>query len=87
MLEQDKEYFAGKMELNMKEDSWIIYFVDMVKSNIQMVENTKATFWMVKCMGKENFRYLIKLSQWPDGRIYEGQYENDKKHGNGILTG
>ena len=22
---------------------------------------------------------------WPDGRVYEGQYENDMKSGNGVF--
>lgn len=41
---QDKEYFNGKMELNMKVDLWIIYFVDMVRWNIQMEGNMKEIF-------------------------------------------
>jgi len=23
---------------------------------------------------------------WPDGRSYDGNYENDKKHGHGVYT-
>lgn len=26
------------------------------------------------------------ILQWPDGRRYEGEYEEDKKHGHGIFT-
>jgi hypothetical protein len=24
--------------------------------------------------------------KWPDGRVYEGDYFNDKKHGNGKVS-
>jgi hypothetical protein len=24
--------------------------------------------------------------KWPDGRVYEGDYLNDKKHGNGKVS-
>jgi hypothetical protein len=41
---QDKEHFNGKMVQNMKVDLWIIYFVDMVRWNIQMEGNMKEIF-------------------------------------------
>ena len=25
------------------------------------------------------------IFEWPDGRTYEGEYENDKKHGMGLI--
>ena len=26
------------------------------------------------------------IFKWPDGRSYEGEYQNDKKHGRGIFV-
>lgn len=28
----------------------------------------------------------IGIFQWPNGQIYKGNYEHDKKHGKGQLT-
>lgn len=30
--------------------------------------------------------YIIKVFTWNDGRIYKGEYKNDKKEGYGIFT-
>lgn len=52
-----------------------------------MDEDSLVVGRIIKWMEKE-YIYLknIKVFTWNDGRIYKGEYKNDKKEGYGIFT-
>ena len=51
-----------------------------------MLENIKMENLMVKEYLKFCLKFIKIYIKWPDGRIYEGEYLNDRKNGKGILT-
>ena len=78
------------MVQNMKESGKKIESKAKVLTLGQIRENTLAHGSIIICIFQIILLYFYRHGQgtysWPDGRKYEGAYENDKKHGFGVYT-
>ena len=55
-------------------------------TKVRVEEMMIGCFWARAGSWKENNMHGKGVYQWKDGRIYQGDYLNDKKHGFGIYT-
>lgn len=81
-----EENWFSKMVLVMMGNSLIIKPQEVVSFIGKRVNTTKECGKIAKWM--VNLDAIIGKGEmfWPDGKHYVGEYENDKKHGEGQFT-
>ena len=85
--EMAKESTSGMMVVHMKGTGEEIEYMDMVYicgQTVELIKVMKKIILHIIGQWKENFMNGKGVHNWPDGRIYEGEYLNDKKHGYGV---
>ena len=77
--------FFGLMDQFMRENSNSIIFKELVFINGQMVVNMMVNGRIIRWMEKAYKLINNQVFTWNDGRKYNGEYKDDKKHGYGVF--